>query len=119
MADNGQFFLDTREPHIISDLAAVTLASTDKALYTPSAFPVLGGQYFARPGKKLWILARGKITTAATPGSLTFDIYYGDGTDANGILLASSAAITLVANQTNLTWSIEFMVRCITGGSAG
>ncbi len=73
MAD-GLFYLDQREPFIGADLAAVTLSTTDKALYTPSAFPVLGGQYFSRIGKKVRIRAFGKITTAAPPGHLTFGL---------------------------------------------
>lgn len=118
MAD-GLFYHDLREPFLAADQGAVTLAATDKALYTPSAFPLLGGQYWARVGKKMQIRAFGKITTAATPGNGTFDIYYGNGTDANGTILASSAAQTLVASQTNLSWMIELWISCRTTGSAG
>ena len=39
MAD-GLFYLDTREPHIVSDITAVTMAATAKALYPAAAFPV-------------------------------------------------------------------------------
>lgn len=116
---DGPYYNDLREPHFISDLAAVTLSTTDKALYTPSAFPLIGGQYFARPGKKIRIRLFGKITTAATPGNGTFGIYYGTGADANGVLLASSAALALSASQTNLSWELDIVVRCITPGSAG
>jgi hypothetical protein len=116
---DGPFFLDTREPFFVSDLAAVTLATTDKALYTPSNFPVLGGQYFARPGKKIWIRAFGKITTGTTPGNLTVSAYYGDGTDANGVQLVTSAAFALTASQTNLSWEMDLYIRCLTTGSAG
>lgn len=119
MADNGSFFWDTREPFFASDLAAVTLAATAKALYTPSAFPVLGGQYFARVGKKLRIRLFGKMTTAATPGNGSFNVYYGDGTDANGVLLMTGAAVALSASQTNLSWEATIYVRCISIGSAG
>lgn len=119
MADNGQFFNDLREPHITADIAAVTLASTDKALYPASNFPVLGGQYWARPGKKLRIRLFGKITTAATPGNGTWAVYYGTGADANGVLLASSAALTLIASQTNLSWTIDLVIHCRSTGTAG
>lgn len=115
---DGSFYLDTRAPFMGSDLAAVTLATTDKALYTPSAFPVLGGQYFY-PNKRLYIEMSGKITTAATPGNLTFDVYYGTGADANGTIILSSAALTLIASQTNITWRLKLKIRCLTGGSAG
>jgi hypothetical protein len=119
LAPARSFWNDLREPFFVSDLAAVTLSTTDKALYTPSNFPVLGGQYFARPGKRMRIRVFGKMTTGATPGNLTFDVYYGDGTDANGVLLASSAAIALIASQTNLSWQVEFDVRCISIGATG
>lgn len=118
MAD-GLFYQDTREPFIGADIAAVTLAATAKALYTPSNFPVLGGQYFARIGKKISIRLFGRITTGATPGNGSFDIYYGTGVDANGVLLASSAALALTASQTSLSWWLDVYVHCRSIGSAG
>lgn len=119
MADNGSFFWDTREPFIGADLAAISPLTTDIPIYTPSNFPVLGGQYFARVGKKLKIRLAGVFTSAATPGNGTFDIYYGDGTAANGVLLASSAAHTLIASQSTKAWECFVTVRCITIGSTG
>lgn len=118
-AADGIFYHDTRAPHIGADLAPVTLSTTAKALYSPSAFPVLGGQYFNYIGKKIHLHLFGKITTAATPGNGSFDIYYGTGADANGVILASSAALALTAAQTNLSWEIELWIRCITLGSTG
>lgn len=118
MAD-GLFYNDMREPFIGVDIAAVTLAATNKALYPASNFPVLGGQYFARIGKKLKVRLFGRITTALTPGALTLGVYYGTGADANGVLLASSAAQTLVASQTNLSFEIELIVHCRSIGSTG
>lgn len=116
---DGLFYNDLREPFIGADIASVTLATTAKALYPPSNFPVLGGQYFARIGKKLRIRLFGRITTAATPGNGSFDIYYGTGADANGVVLASSGALALTASQTNLSWAVEVFVHCRSIGSAG
>jgi hypothetical protein len=119
MAD-GLFYNDTREPFIGSVLPlAVTLAGTNKALYTAAAFPVLGGQYFSRVGKKLHIRLFGQMTTGITPGNLTFGVYYGTGADANGVLLASGAAQTLIASRTNDSWAIDIFVRCLTIGATG
>ena len=118
MAD-GIFYNDLREPFSSADQATVTLSTTAKALYTPSAFPVLGGQYFARIGKKLRIRLFGKITTAATPGNGSFAIYYGTGADANGVLLASSATFALTASQTNLSWNVDVCVHARSLGSTG
>lgn len=118
MAD-GIFYNDLRSPFISADISPVTLLSTDLALYPASNFPVLGGQYFAVIGKKLRIRLFGKITTAVTPGNGTFDIYYGTGAAANGVLLASSAAFALTASQTNLSWQVEIVVHCRSTGNAG
>jgi hypothetical protein len=119
MADNAQFFHDTREPFHSVNPAAVTLAATNKALVPASNLPVLGSQYFARPGKKIHIRMFGQITTAVTPGNLTLGVYYGTGADANGVLLASSAAQTLIASQTNISWTLDLWIRCQTIGSTG
>lgn len=116
---DGQFYNDLREPFIGADIASVTLAATNKALYPVSNFPVLGGQYFARIGKKLRIRLFGRITTGLTPGNLTLAVLYGTGADANGVSLAASAAIALVASQTNLSWWAEFFIHCRSIGSAG
>lgn len=118
MAD-GLFYLDTREPFIGADVAAVTLASTNKALVPASNLPALGGQYFSRVGKKVRIRLFGRITTVLTPGNLTLGIYYGTGADANGVLLASSGALVLVASQTSLSWEIEWTVHCRSIGNVG
>lgn len=116
---DGAFYNDLREPFITVPPSAVTLASTAKALYTASQFPVLGGQYFSRPGKKVKIRLFGIITTAATPGNGSFNVYYGTGADANGVALMTGTPVALTAGQTNLTWELEIVVTCITTGSAG
>lgn len=118
MADS-LFYNDLREPFIATDIAAVTLLSTNKALYGASDFPVLGGNYFARPGKAMRLRGWGKITTGITPGNLTFALLYGSGADATGVSLQTTAAATLVASQTNLSFDFEIGVRCVTKGNAG
>lgn len=116
---DGAFYQDTREPFITVPPAAVTLAATAKALYTPSQFPLLGGQYFARVGKKLKIATRGIITTGVTPGNGSFNILYGTGADANGVALVTGTPVALTASQTNIMWVLEIVITCITTGSAG
>lgn len=118
MAD-GQFYNDLREPFIAADIAAVTLSTTAKALYPASNFPNLGGQYFARPGKKLRIRLFGRMTTGATPGNGSFNVYYGTGADANGVALMTGTPVALVANATNLSWMMECFVHCRTTGASG
>jgi hypothetical protein len=115
----NQTYQNLMEPYLFGDLATVTLASTDKALYTVGDFPPLGTQFFRRVGKKVQVRAFGKITTAATPGNLTVDIYYGSGADANGVLLAASAPQALVATQTDISFEVQFRVHCRVTGNAG
>jgi hypothetical protein len=116
---DGLFYNDLREPFIAADISPVTLLATDLALYPAGNFPVLGGQYFSRVGKKLRIRLMGKITTALTPGNGTWDIYYGTGGAANGVLLQSSPALTLIASQSNISWNAEFFVSCRSTGATG
>ena len=119
MAD-GLFYNDLRAPLISADIASVTLANTDKALYPAAAFPVLGSNYFGFVGKKLKIKMFGRITTAATPGNLTWDVYWNNGGDAAlGTLIQSSAAVALQANQTNVSWCAEFSIYCRALGATG
>lgn len=117
MAD-GIHYWDTRHPFNAADGPDITLATTAKALYPTAMFPVLGGQYWDI-GRKIMIRLFGKITTAATPGNGSFDIYYGDGTDANGTILASSAALALSVNQTTVSWTATIYVSCRDSGPAG
>lgn len=118
MAD-GLFYVDSRAPHISADVAAVTLATTDKALIPLANIPVLGSNYFSYVGKGMRITLFGRITTAATPGNGTFDIYWGSGADANGTIIGSSAAFALTASQTNLSWWAQFTVRARALGASG
>jgi hypothetical protein len=116
---DGLFYLDTREPNLTADITAVTLASTYKALYPVSNFPVLGGHYFARPGKGMNIKLFGRITTAVTPGNFQIAVFYGTGADANGVKVVETTATALTASQTNLSWEAEFDIICRSIGSAG
>ena len=119
MSDDARYFHDTRAPYFTANNAAVTLLTTLKALYPIANFPVLGGNYWDRIGKKLRIRSFHNVTTGTTPGTGLISILYGTGADANGVTLASSAAFTLVASQTNLSMEIDVTVRCITLGATG
>ena len=118
MAD-GLFYQDTREPFITASPAVVTLATTAKALYTTSNFPTLGGQYFSRVGKKMKIRLFGVMTTGLTPGNGSFNVYYGNGADANGVVLMTGTPAALLVSQTATTWTLELIITCITTGNAG
>lgn len=119
MNADGIFYWDTREPFVTGDVTAVTLATTAKALFPAASSPVFGGQYWSRIGKKIRIRLFGRITTAATPGNGSFDIYYGSGADATGTIIMSSATLALTASQTSLSWELEVYVHARTLGATG
>jgi hypothetical protein len=119
MADNGQFFLDTKTPFLNADPSAVTLATTYKALVPAASLSPLGTNYFGYVGKAVRIWAFGRITTAATPGNIQLGILYGTGADANGTTIVQSGTVALVASQTNLSWSLDVDIVCRSIGSAG
>ena len=116
---DGPFYTDLRSPFTAADIASVTLATTDLALYPVANFPVLGSNYFSYVGKKLKIRMFGRMTTAATPGNGTVDVYWGSGAAANGTILQSSAAIALAANRTSEAWRMELDIVCRAFGSSG
>lgn len=117
MAD-GLFYLDSREPHLVSDVTAVTMTTTAKAIYPAAAFPVLGGQYFNRPGKALSIEMMLKFVLPATPGNISFNVHWGTGADANGTLICVAGTPVAATNATFLAY-LKFFVRCLTTGTAG
>jgi hypothetical protein len=119
MAD-GLFYVDSRGPFISGDVGSVTLAATDKALIPAANIPIIGGNYFSFIGKAVRIRLFGRLVTAATPGNGTFSLYYGTGADANGVVVAASAAMTLTASMTTgSSWKLEMIVRCRTMGATG
>jgi hypothetical protein len=116
MAD-GLFYVDSRAPWTITDPAAVTVIATNLALIPPANLPVLGPSYWWA-GKAVRIRLFGRMSTAATPGTQTFSLWWGTGGAANGTSVCASAAVTMIASQTNLSWELEFLVRCrVIGGS--
>src|SRR2546421_6195160 len=98
--DGGPFFHDTRSQSIITAPAtAVTLAATDKLLHPGSLTAVPAGYFIA--GKKLRLTVWGTITTVLTPGNMQIAAYVGSADAGGTAVLPTSAAITLVASQTN------------------
>lgn len=118
MAD-GLFYWDTREPFLATDVPAVTMTTTAKALYPKDNFPVLGGQYFSRPGKKLIIRLWMKMVLAGTPGNFSFQPMWGTGADNNGTATCvTGTPIALTASVTKCGFA-EFTTRCISIGASG
>jgi hypothetical protein len=107
----GSFFYNLLLPHVAVDPTSVTLSTTDLPLVATGYLPPLGN-FFTDVGKRLRIEMLGRITTGATPGNLTFDVYWGTNAAANGTILASSAAQALTASQTNLSWMLQLDIQC-------
>jgi hypothetical protein len=102
----GIHYLDKTEPLMSAAQATVTLATTDK-LIVPAAFTNAWSAGFGgKVGKTIYLTYYGSITTGATPTNIGVELYWG-GADAGGTLLASSAALALVANQTSVPFRIE------------
>ena len=116
---DGPFWDDLRSPHNAADVASVTLAATAKAMVPVANLPVLGANYFGWVGKAVRIRVMGRLTTAATPGNMTASLYWGNGTDANGTAVGTSAAVALTASQANMTFELELYVRCRATGVTG
>ena len=105
MAD-GLFYVDSRAPFISADAAAVTLTTTAKALIPAANIPILGSNYFSYVGKAMRIKLFGRMTVTTAPGNLTMQLNYGTGADANGVVLAASAALAITASVTNFSWFV-------------
>lgn len=106
LAADGIHYLDQKEPHMTAAQSAVTLATTDK-LIIPAAFTTNWSSGFGgKPGKTAYWTYYGSITTALTPGNIGVELYWGTA-DAGGTLLASSAALALVASQTTIPFRVE------------
>jgi hypothetical protein len=117
---DGLFYNDLREPFISAIQPVATLLTTATMLYSASAFPVLGGQYFSRLGKKLKVRVFGQMTTDGTAGNGSFSVYYGTGASANGTILHPvTTPVAMVTSATAKPWQAEIYVHCRATGSTG
>jgi hypothetical protein len=115
---DGVFYNDLRTPHNFADIAAVTLAATNKALYPIANLPAFPAGYWYE-GKKGLLRASGRMTTGATPGNLTLSLLWGDATDANGTSILASAAFAMTASQTSIPWHMDIWIECRAKGPTG
>jgi hypothetical protein len=96
---DGIFYRDQRGT-IFVDEAAITLATTQKALWVP-ARTILPATYFNRPGKTVKISAFGKATTDGTAGNYVFEMAYGAG-DAPSAAGYRARPMAGTTSQTNI-----------------
>lgn len=119
MAGLTQNYHETLDPAVFADEAAITLATTYKALIPTARYSQLGTQFFNKVGRKLRITVFGKITTVLTPGNGQMGILFGTNADANGVTVVQTAAFALTASQTNLSWRAQFDIHARSLGATG
>jgi len=117
MASETQNYHETRDPYYqAGDFTAVSPLTTSisaipvlRVPATALAFPAF---YWGKPGRRWSIYMLGRMTTAATPGNITWELRHQTGTasDAGGTILATSAAVVGAANKTNATWWARFVI---------
>lgn len=114
MSDGG--YTNLRQQAVLpADEAAITLATTQKALWLPAKTLIPTGVW--APGKIIRLRAFGKATTDGTAGNYVFEIGLGAG-DAPAALV-TGATVAGSTSQTNVTWEAEAYAECRTFGTAG
>lgn len=98
-----------------ADEAAITLATTMKALWLPAKTLIPAGFWY--PTKIAKVTAFGKATTDGTAGNYVFEVGLGAG-DAPAALV-TGATVAGSVSQTNVTWRAEIYAECRTYGTAG
>lgn len=101
--------------HILVDEAAVTLATTQKALW-PDARTIFPSNFWY-PGKVVRLMAFGKATTDGTAGNYVFEMAYGAGDTPTPLVTGATVAGTV--SQTNITWTAMGFMECRTLGATG
>lgn len=114
MAD-GSYRSTRRQAWLPSDEAAITLATTQKALWLPAKSLIQAGFWYA--GKICKITAFGKATTDGTAGNYVFGAGLGAGDAPAAIVTGATVAGTV--SQTNVTWEAHVYAECRTFGTAG
>jgi hypothetical protein len=117
VAGANTFYQDSRPPFATAIYPAVTLATTSKMLVRANPDTMVQPtEWWA--GKKIFMFLFGQMTTAATPGNITVELRLGEA-DAGGTILATTTAVALGANKTNISWFMEFRVKCLSTGNGG
>lgn len=101
--------------HLTADEAAITLATTMKALWLPAKTLIPAGTWY--PGKKWKLTAFGKATTDGTAGNYVFEVAYGAGDAPTP--LAAGVSVAGVVSRTNDTWEAHAYIECRSIGTAG
>lgn len=117
MASNP--WVQAQGPFGIVDGTAQTAAAA--AEISPRPPKIFGPNYFAEPGSIYGFDAFGRLTTASTPGTWTFGLYFNTSdTFSTTTAVITSAAIAAKASQVNITWrfSGRLQLRQVGSGTA-
>jgi hypothetical protein len=115
----------TLSPFMVADEPSVTLTTTYKAIIPTVRYTEkLGTGWFDQfAGRLLMLKAFGRLSTSTSPGNLQVGVLFGSNADNAGTNLVQSAAKALVASQSNMSWSLDLLVRsdavCSGSGSNG
>ncbi len=85
---------------LTADESAITLATTQKALWLPAKTLIPSGLW--EPGKIFQLTAFGKATTDGTAGNYAFEMAYGAGDAPAAFAVGATVAGTV--SQTNISW---------------
>lgn len=113
---DGPDFHDTRIQPIIADETAITLATTQKALW-PYARTLLPANYFSKVSKTVHIKAFGKVTTDGTAGNYVAGLGYGSADAPTA--LAAGATVAGTVSQTNISWILDAYFTSRLAGATG
>jgi hypothetical protein len=94
------------------DGTAWTTQTTPGSILAPAAKFTLPAN-FMEIGRHLKLRASGRMSTQATPGTLTLDVRFG-----SIVVLNGGASGTLNASQTNVTWRLEADLICRSIGAS-
>lgn len=114
MSDGG--YTNVRQQGVLpADEAAITLVTTQKALWLPAKTLVPTGLW--KPGKIISVEVFGKATTDGTAGNYVFGLGLGAGDAPAAIVTGATVAGSV--SQTNVTWKAKGYAECRTYGTAG
>lgn len=116
MADTA-LYRDLRDPVMVAATPSVTLAATAKAVWVNTTGKTPLPANYWRVGKHIQLTVFGRMTSAATPGNLTFSLN-NSVTDAGGTAVSSNA-VAWTASQTAKTFRAMCDIHCEADGSTG
>lgn len=103
------------QPFAINDSVAVT--TNAETILSQATILTLPANFFAFPGKSLWLHGMGKQSNVVTtPGTYTFRAKIGTGVVGDTLLAASGAMTPTIVAATDNVWWIDVWIKALTTG---